>query len=207
MQALSQVLVLVSATFCIGGLALRLWWAFQHPSPADVARARGAASRGVLRAFTLGMLPWEKPSRSPKFWVAYVRGIFFHLGAFSGLAALALSPWLEDISPAVRTVLLAGVAVGLVAGLAGLIMRWSDEELRGLSIPDDYVSLALVVVFLASALIFLEAPSQKTVFYLLSCPMLLYIPFGKVRHCAFFFVSRFYYGASWGRLGEHRIRE
>ncbi|MGQ9458239.1 MAG: hypothetical protein ACUVXH_02970 [Anaerolineae bacterium] len=188
---------------------MRLWWAFRHPSPADMARARGAAGWGVLRAFTLGMLPWEKPSRSPKFWVAYVRGILFHLGAFAGLAALALSPWSEDIPPTVGTVLFAGVAMGLVAGLAGLIMRWSDGEVRSLSIPDDYVSLALVLVFLAGALIFLGAPSQRTAFYLLSCPMLLYIPFSKVRHCAFFFVSRFYYGASWGRLGfgEHRTRE
>jgi len=208
-QEVSQALVLVSAAFCVLVLALRLWRAFQHPGPADLARARGVVGRGVLYAFTVGMLPWEKPARSLKFWVAYIRGILFHLGAFTGLAVLALSPWLGSFPPAVRGVLLAGVAVGLVAGLAGLVTRWADGELRGLSVPDDYLSLVLVVVFLAGALAALGEPSRRPLFYLLSCPMLLYAPFSKIRHCVYFFLSRFYYGAALGRSGllEHGVGE
>jgi len=96
-----------------------------------------------------------------------------------------------------------------LAGLLGLIMRAADEELRGLSIPDDCVSLALVSIFLVGALIALLNPSQRALFYLLSSPMLFYIPFGKIRHCIYFFFSRFYYGSTLGRLGllEHHTGE
>lgn len=206
MGNLSQILVLISAAVGVGGLAFRLWQAFRHPSGADLARARGTVGRGVLHAFTVGMLPWEKPSRSLKFWVAYVRGIAFHVGAFAGLAALALSPWLGVLPSPVWVVLFAGVVVGLAAGVVGLAMRGIDRELRGLSILDDYLSLALVVVFLIGALVALGDPSQRALFYLLSSPMLLYIPFGKIRHCIYFFTSRFYYGSALGNLGllEHR---
>lgn len=209
MQEISRMTVSLSAIFCVVGLAYRLWRAFQHPGPGDLARARGAVGRGVVYAFTLGMLPWEKPARSPKFWVAYVRGVLFHLGAFAGLATLAVSPWLGKLPLAVRIALLVSVGVGLMAGLLGLFMRLANGELRGLSIPDDYVSLILVVIFLAGAWIVLEDPSRRALFWLLSSPMLLYIPLGKIRHCVYFFLSRLYYGVSSGRLGllEHHVGE
>jgi len=84
----SQVLVLIAVVVCVMGLAVSLWQTLRRPGRVDLARARGVTGRGVLYAFTLGMLPWEKPSRSLKFWSAYIRGIVFHVGAFIGLATL-----------------------------------------------------------------------------------------------------------------------
>jgi hypothetical protein len=106
-------------------------------------------------------------------------------------------------------VLGAGAALGLAAGAMGLFQRATEEELRGLSIPDDFLSLGLVVLFLVGAVWALARPASVSLFYLLSIPMLVYAPFGKIKHCIFFFFSRFQYGENLGRLGilEHRAGE
>jgi hypothetical protein len=44
-------------------------------------------------------------------------------------------------------------------------------------------------------------PSVLPVFYVVGAVMLVYIPFSKIRHCVYFFYSKFFFGLSFGRRG------
>src|SRR5512140_341464 len=63
------------------GILLRIKDILDRPFKNDLSRPKGDARRGMLYAFTLGMAPWEKES-TRLHWIAYVRGILFHVGTF-----------------------------------------------------------------------------------------------------------------------------
>jgi hypothetical protein len=197
---LTQWLALAGAAVGALGLLARARSIFNRPRKPDLARERGSERRGVLYAFTLGMAPWEKES-TRRHWLAYLRGIGFHLGVFAALGSLAGSPW-RALWPTAMVWLAAGLAaLGGTAGLVGLPMRWTDANLRRLSLPDDYFAVALTSLFaLLAALALLWAPARPA-WYASAAVLLAYVPFGKIRHCLYFFYSKFFFGLIYGRRG------
>lgn len=185
------------------GLALRLRGLLARPYRPDRAPARGPAGSGVLYAFTLGMMPWAKESTRRHF-LHYVRGVLFHLGIFAALASLALSPWRPVLPPAVA----AGgglTGMGAVMGLIGLLMRILDPRLRALSLPDDYAAAILVTLWLGAGAAWWADPRWTAAFYGFSALTLIAIPLTKIRHCLYFFFSRFFFGLFYGRRGVLRL--
>jgi hypothetical protein len=71
--------------------------------------------------------------------------------------------------------------------------------MRLLSIPDDYCSLALVTLFLASAAMSAYAMKYLPAFWAISGITMAYIPFGKLRHFIYFFYDRVFLGLAFGR--------
>lgn len=182
------------------GVLYRLREILNRPFKQDVARARGSVRRGVIYAFTLGMAPWEKES-TRMHWLAYLRGIFFHLGVFAAFAVLFASPWLTAVPRWLAWVALAFTGAGALFGVAGIPMRRAGENERILSTPDDYFSVLLTSVFTALAFAVLVEVAFLPVFYLVAALLAIYIPFGKIRHCVYFFYSKFFFGLSFGRRG------
>jgi hypothetical protein len=146
------------------------------------------------------MAPWEKES-TRRHWISYFRGIFYHLGIFMAFAVLFTSPWLPAIPQPIIWLAMLVTGVGAVFGFAGIVMRLTEEDARVLSVPDDYFSVFLSSLFVALAFLTLFSPSVLPVFYLVSAVMLVYIPYGKIRHCVYFFYSKFFFGLSYGRRG------
>jgi hypothetical protein len=182
------------------GVLLRLQDIMNRPFKKDLARERGSALRGVLFAFTLGMAPWEKESTRIH-WIAYLRGIFFHVGVFTAFAVLLASPWLERL-PQFLIWLAAGItAVGALFGFAGIFMRLAGPNERTLSLPDDYASVFLTSLFAALASAALLLPAVLPAFYVVTGLMAAYIPISKIRHCVYFFYSKFFFGFGFGRRG------
>jgi hypothetical protein len=182
------------------GVLLRLQDIMNRPFKKDLARERGSALRGVLFAFTLGMAPWEKESTRIH-WIAYLRGIFFHVGVFTAFAVLLVSPWLERL-PQFLIWLAAGItAVGALFGFAGIFMRLAGPNERTLSLPDDYASVFLTSLFAALASAALLLPAVLPAFYVVTGLMAAYIPISKIRHCVYFFYSKFFFGFGFGRRG------
>ncbi len=190
------------AGLAVGGLGilLRLREILKRPFKQDLARARGSIRRGVLYAFTLGMAPWEKES-TRLHWLAYLRGIFFHLGVFVAFAVLFASPWLQAAPQWLVWIGLAFTGSGALFGLAGIPMRLAGENERILSTPDDYFSILLSALFTALAFGVLITPWLLPAFYLVAAVTAIYIPFGKIRHCVYFFYSKFFFGLNFGRRG------
>jgi hypothetical protein len=193
-------LMLAALAICIVGIISRLREILTRPFKKDLSRERGSIRKGVLYAFTLGMAPWEKESTRIH-WIAYLRGIFFHVGIFVAFAVLMLSPWIEKLPPALNLFLGILTALGAIFGFSGILMRWMGKNERVLSVPDDYFSVFLAALFTTFACAVLISPALLPVFYLVSAILLVYIPISKIRHCLYFFYSKFFFGANFGRRG------
>ena len=92
-------------------------------------------------------------------------------------------------------------ACGAVFGFVGILMRLTEEDTRVLSLPDDYFSVFLASLFVTLAFLTLLVPAVLPLFYVVAAVLLVYIPFSKIRHCVYFFYSKFFFGLSFGRRG------
>jgi hypothetical protein len=195
-----QILAGLALLFAILVFGLRLRRYNALPRPADRAAPKGSVKSGLVYAYTLGMAPWSKES-TRRHWAAYLRGVIFHLGIFLCLVLLLLSPWFSVLSSNLRLLLALGAAIGAVCGLTGFFARFVEQDLKALSVPDDYFAVLLVSLFLAATSLALLASAALPVYYLVGAAMLLYAPFGKIRHCIYFAYSRLFYGRFIGSRG------
>ncbi len=190
----------VAVAVCAAGLGRHLALVLGRPYRPERAAAVGVPAEGVVYAFTWGMMPWAKES-TRRHLLPYLRGIAFHAGIGAAFLALALTPWRDAVPPAARWAIVALAAFGALTGAGGLIARVREARLRRVSTPDDFFSVALVSVFLASAAIAWIDVRWQSLFFLLATATLIYIPFGKIRHCFYYFFSRYFFGVSFGRRG------
>ena len=200
LQMVTAGIVLVGAAIFVVGVVYVLASAQRRPYQAETAPIKGSPAQGVLYAFTLGMAPWAKES-ARLHWVAYIRGIIIHVGIFVAAAFLIATPWLTQMPEPLRLSLAVLFAIGALLGLAGFWMRMADPSLRLLSTPDDYFSLALVTLFLASGAAAAIKPEFLPAFWAISGVTLAYAPFGKIKHFIYFFYERVFVGLFFGRRG------
>jgi hypothetical protein len=198
--AITRIIAILGLALGLLGIILKLREIMNRPFKSDLARERGSIGRGILFAFTLGMAPWEKESTRIH-WIAYLRGIFFHLGIFMAFGVLLASPWLERLPDLLVWLALAVTAFGALFGFAGIYMRLAGPNERALSLPDDYASIFLTSLFVALAFGTLLWPPILPAFYAVTGLMGAYIPLSKIRHCVYFFYSKFFFGMSFGRRG------
>lgn len=198
--AWTGILAMIGMGIGLLGILLHINEIMRLPFKEDLSRPRGDIRRGILYAFTLGMAPWEKES-TRKHWFAYLRGIFFHIGVFTAIAVFLVSPWLERL-PQWLVWIAAGItALGAVFAYAGIVIRLTGENERALSVPDDYFSVFLTATFTALAAFVLLAKTGLPLFYLVTAILGVYLPISKIRHCVYFFYSKFFFGAGFGRRG------
>jgi len=198
--SVTRIVAWIGLALGLVGILLRLREIMRRPFKKDYSRGRGSDRRGILYAFTLGMAPWEKES-TRQHWVAYLRGIFFHLGVFTAFGVFLVSPWLEALPPLVLWIAGALPTAGALFGFAGIAMRLMGENERALSLPDDYFSVFLTSLFTALACAVLVWPGLLPFFYLVTALLCVYVPFGKIRHCVYFFYSKFFFGKNFGHRG------
>lgn len=164
------------------------------------ARAAGDPRKGVAYAFGKGMSPAAKESAREHLptWFA---GVGYHLGIFAGLGYVALL--LVGIEPdgilrwGFRVLLLAGSLCGI--GL--LAKRALTPHLRRLSCPDDFLSNSLATAFVALACARTIFSRLDAVFLAETMLLFLWVPLGKIRHCLFFFTTRYHMATHFGRRG------
>jgi len=135
-------------------------------------------------------MPWAKESvrMNPG---SYVAGIAYHAGIGAAFV-LVFAP--------VR-ILGAIALVGALAGAALLAKRALKPHLRGLSNADDFISNGLATGFAALAAASVVSTGAARALPWWCAALLVYIPLGKIRHCVFFFLSRYHLGAFFGRRG------
>lgn len=198
--AILLLCVAASALFCVVMLTVMLMHTFAFGRRPTYAQPHGSIFRGIVYAFGLGMLPWEKESAIQHIWT-YIGGILYHLGIL--MAMLFLATVLLGISfpqrllQPVRILL----AIGVVCGLSLLIKRILKPHMRSLSSGDDYLANSLVDLLLLSALVSTFAEAMLAPFLAIAIGIFLYIPFGKLRHCVYFFYSRVLFGTFFGKRG------
>ena len=197
----TQITVLVALVFTILSFGQRLRIFNRLLRPVEQAKPKGNTRLGILYAFTLGMAPWSKES-TRRHWASYLRGVAFHLSIFLCLATLLASPWIPSLPAYWKSLLALGAGLGALFGLVGLVARFVEHNLKALSTPDDYFAVALVSLFQATTALWLIFPTIQPLFYLISAFLLVYAPFGKIRHCIYFVYSRLFYGKF---IGSHSV--
>jgi hypothetical protein len=198
--AITRIIAIVGLALGLLGIILKLKEIMNRPFKKDLARQGGSVGRAVLFAFTLGMAPWEKESTRIH-WIAYLRGIFFHIGIFMAFGVLLASPWLTFAPKWITWIALAVTGLGAIFGFAGIFIRLSGPNERLLSLPDDYFSVFLTSLFITSAFGTLLWPVVLPVFYVVTGVLGTYLPISKIRHCVYFFYSKFFFGMSFGHRG------
>lgn len=192
--------VAASALFSVVVLALIVLRTLAFGRKPTYARAAGSSFGGIVYAFGMGMLPWEKESAAKHLWT-WVGGILYHLGILTAVLFLATVVLGTSLSRSLLQSARILLAVGLVCGVALLLKRMLKPQMRSLSSADDYVSNILVDLLLLSALAATWAEAAVVPFLAISMIVFVYIPFGKLRHCAFFFYSRILFGGFFGKRG------
>lgn len=193
-----QLLALAGLLAGLYGIYIRYIETKRRALPADNSPLKGNPSHGIAYAFTKGMLPWAKES-TRLHMIAYLRGIGFHIGIFTSIGALLISPFWRNLPPLLSSTLIWALTIGALLGAAGGLMRIIEHNLRGLSLPDDHFAVWLVTVWMAVSAVAVWNEAWMLVYYVLSAITLAYIPLGKIRHCLYFFFSRTFFGKFFGR--------
>jgi len=200
MVDLLRIVVVVAAAWALLALTAlivraRAWGRVEY-----FARAAAPPMAGVVYAFGAGMSPTAKES-AREHLTTYLAGVAYHIGVFASLAYLVLLVAGVGIGGVVLLVLQLLTLLATICGATLLIRRVADRQLRRLSCPDDYVANLLTTGMVALACVATVSPRLQAPFLGESALLLLYMPLGKIKHCFFFFTTRYYLGAHFGRRG------
>ncbi len=193
-----QLLALAGLIVGLYGIYLRYAETKRRALPADKSPIKGNISHGITYAFTQGMMPWAKESTRIHM-IAYLRGIGFHAGIFTAIGAVIISPFWKYLPPLLSLFLFWILSLGALLGVAGGILRITEQNLRGLSLPDDHFAVWLTTLFMAVTGLAVINPAFIIPMYIISAITFVYIPLGKIRHCLYFFFSRIFFGKFFGR--------
>jgi hypothetical protein len=182
---------------------LRLIVLFRRRPARDIAsNPKGEIWRGAVDAFSTIVAPWKMES-THKHWTRYMEFSVFHLGVFLNIAlsfVMAYAPGV--LSAPVRSVLFVVLAASLIAGSLRLTRRATLAEMRIISSPDDYIAMAMVLLFLLTGLLsLLDWGPGVVAYFVIAALFLVYEPFSKIRHYIYYPFARYFFGATSGRRG------
>ncbi len=193
-----QLLTLAGLIIGLYGIYLRYAETKRRALPTDKSPIKGNISHGITYAFTTGMMPWAKESTRIHM-IAYLRGIGFHIGIFTAIGAVIISPFWGSLPLFLSWTLVCVLTIGAILGAAGGVMRIAEHNLRGLSLPDDHFAVWLTTLFIAVAGLAVLNQAFIIPMYIVSAVTFIYVPLGKIRHCLYFFFSRLFFGKFFGR--------
>lgn len=200
MHALLRYGVFLSFFVSLVSLAVLIWRTFSFGRRTVHAASAGKGKRGVAYALGRGMMPWEKESALMHL-PTYIAGVFYHLGVFSGMFTILSLVIPFGLHTHLLQILRILMAIGILCGVSLLLKRLTVGYMRSISCADDYVSNTLVNLFLVLVLLDTFVSGLRSVLFLVTIILFLYIPVGKIRHCFFFFYSRILFGLFFGRRG------
>jgi hypothetical protein len=195
---IAQLLALAGLIAGLFGIYLRYAETKRCALPADRSPIKGNVSHGIAYAFTTGMLPWAKESTRIHL-IAYLRGIGFHIGIFTAIGAVIISPFRGYLPPVLSWTLCGVLTLGAFLGTAGGVMRIAEHNLRGLSLPDDHFAVWLTTLFITVTGLAVANEAFLIPMYIVAAMTFVYVPLGKIRHCLYFFFSRTFFGKFFGR--------
>jgi len=176
-------------------------------------------TKGVLYSWVNIAMPWAMESTRKRIFL-YLQFVVFHLGVAAAIILSFIIPYgrglleSELLMRAFQGITGAACAVGVIR----MIRRVGSPYMRAISSPDDYFSLALLTVWLGSAVLaapygVLEDPSKtayaeglRLTFFLLTAFFLIYVPFSKISHYLYYPFTRYYLGKTLGHRGVYPLR-
>jgi len=196
---LLRLLVGLSAVFALFVLSIQYLRARRWGIKPVYAKIQGNPRQALVYTFSAGMMPWSKESAS-RHLPTFIAGIIFHIAVASAVVTLVAAIFAWTLPSLLKPVLLAALFAGIGCGLGLLVKRMVIGYLRAISVPDDFAANLLVNLFMILAAVNLIV-GASTVFFVTAIVLFAYIPFGKIRHCWFFFCSRALFADFFGYRG------
>lgn len=197
---------LIAAILCfisLGFMLLKAALKFRK----EQANPKGNTAAGIIYAFTVGLLPGAKESASQHI-LSYIAGILFHIGIFcaflfSATIYLLTKGILHEMPQWWRFIMTGLIALGMINGIGLFLKRFINPKLRFISTLDDYFSNSMVNIFLLLSFIpaIYQTGTMFNIMFIFETFLFLYIPLGKLRHCAYFFATRIMFGYFYGYRG------
>jgi hypothetical protein len=210
-----DTLQIAALSFMAVVYALKVWWIFRYPAARDRQARTGHGHtnprKGALYSLGAVALPWTVLStrQHPFFWVQFA---IFHTAVAVSIAMSFLIPYAPEMIASAAAVLVLQIlfAAAFAIGVGRLIRRLANPYLRAMSSPDDYFSLALLVVWFAFSV--LAAPNDRARsewpllgYFFLTAFFLVYVPFSKISHYLYYPFARWYLGRTLGYRGVYPI--
>ncbi len=210
-----DTLQIAALSFMAVVYALKVWWIFRYPAARDRQARTGHGHtnprKGALYSLGAVALPWTVLStrQHPFFWVQFA---IFHAAVAVSIAMSFLIPYAPEMIASAAAVLVLQIlfAAAFAIGVGRLIRRLANPYLRAMSSPDDYFSLALLVVWFAFSV--LAAPNDRARsewpllgYFFLTAFFLVYVPFSKISHYLYYPFARWYLGRTLGYRGVYPI--
>ena len=195
--------------------AIKIRWILSFPAGRDRQAPSGNpatnARKGAIYSLFNIAMPWEMAStrRHPFFYVQFV---IFHVGVAASIGMSFLIPYAPQVMEGwTVSVFQAIFAAAFLVGVLRMYRRLTDPYIRKISTPDDYFSLALLIVWLAFS--FLAAPNHPEeselpllIYFFLTAFFLVYVPFSKISHYIYYPFARWYLGRTLGHRGAYPVR-
>ncbi len=192
--------------FMVLAYLIKIRQLLKQPPVVESTPPRGDEVRGIRYAYLTLAIPWELESQRQD-WSSYVEFaclhivIAFNLGmAFTlPIAHEALrKPWVVS---ALQWTFTAGAGIGIIR----LANRLTRREMRAISSPDDYFCLATLTLWMLAGISAISQDSEVglLVFYLLATLIMIYMPFSKISHFAYWPFIRYYMGKHFGHRGVY----
>jgi nitrate reductase gamma subunit len=189
----------------------RLLWLFHFRGGRDrqapTEQWRTNPARGALYSIANVVMPWAMESTRKNPWF-YLQFVTFHIGVTLAIAlsfVIPYGPGLLEI-PGVVPLLQVFIGAACLVGCIRMVRRIRDPYIHAISTPDDFFSLALLIVWFFFGV--LAAPNSTAygewpllTFFLLTAFFLIYVPFSKISHYLYYPFTRFWLGKTLGYRG------
>lgn len=207
LKVLENEVQIAALSFMAVVYVLRLAWIFRFRVRRERTFAAGREAAGVGYSLLNIALPgaMESTRRRPGFYAQFV---VFHLGVALAIAGTLIIPYAPGLFVSRPVVLLFQAVIGaaFAVGLVRLVRRLSNPVLRSVSAPDDYFSLALLIVWFAAAVLAMPNRPERgegplIAYFGLTAFFLVYVPFSKICHYLYYPFTRAYLGRTLGHRG------
>lgn len=182
---------------------IKIWQLSRLPMPWEQAPQKGSPAQGVVQSYGAIFIPWSMESSKKHIWRWLEFGTY-HVGALVAIVNTFTFPFAPGLmTPTVRLVFAILIAPSVLVGFVKLYQRVSKKELRIISTPDDYFSVASMQFFLFFAVMALitDGAMWRMWYFLITAFFLFYVPFSKISHYIYFFFARFLMGSRYGARG------
>ena len=209
-------LQIAALVFMVAVYALKIRWILKFPAGRDrqapTGRPGTSGPKGARHSLLQIAMPWAMDS-TRQHPLLYAQFVVFHIGVAASITMSFLIPYAPGTIAGRTAVIVFRVIFGAAffVGVARLFRRIRDPYIRSISTPDDYFSLALLIVWLA--LSFLAAPNRPQAsewpllsYFLLTAFFLVYVPFSKISHYLYYPFARWYLGRTLGHRGVYPLK-
>lgn len=173
------------------------------PMPWEKEVQKGNPGKGVRRSYASIFMPWAVES-SRNHLTRWALFAIYHVGCLVAIVntfTFTFAPGF--MSQPIRILFAVLIAPAIPIGFIKLIRRISRPEIRLISTPDDFFSLASLQLFFFAAVMALlfNTPFWRLSYYIITALFLFYVPFSKISHYVYFFFARFLTGKRYGWRG------